>query len=221
MQIRSAALSLLVLMAACTDAPEASARPVAHHADPSKWTIGPIIQGRNYSPGMPLHPAQSREGGLQIELPRAPASLHYVTFPHGPLTEKSRIVMHYRIEADPGVRIVPTTAPSSPSLITLYFQRGGDNWTGRRAFESYRWYATFATKSDVKPGQYVMVAPLNANWTAVQASTAATAPGAYRAAIANADQVGFVLGGGDGFGHGVHIEGRGRARLIVTDFRIE
>jgi hypothetical protein len=29
-----------------------------------------------------------------------------------------------------------------------------------------------------------------------------------------------VLGGGNGYGHGVHVEG-GRARLIVTDFRVE
>jgi hypothetical protein len=38
-------------------------------------------------------------------------------------------------------------------------------------------------------------------------------------ALANADQVGFVLGGGDGFGHGVYATGP--ARLIVTDFRVE
>ena len=40
--------------------------------------------------------------------------------------------MRYRIEADPGVRIVPATAPQSPSIITLYFQRGGDNWSAPR-----------------------------------------------------------------------------------------
>jgi hypothetical protein len=209
------------VIASCGDTPEAIARSTTHHAEPAKWTIGPIIRGRNHSPGMPLQPSRSREGGLQIELPRAPASLHYVTFPHGSLTGKSRIVMRYRIEADPGVRIVPTTVPGLPSMITLYFQRGGDNWSGRRAYETYRWFATFATKTDIKPGEYVMVAPLNANWTAIQTSSAATAPTAFQAAIAEADQVGFVLGGGDGYGHGVHIVGRGRARLVVTEFRVE
>ena len=221
MQLQNAALSLLVLVASCGDTPEASARPAAHHNEPSKWTIGPIIRGRNYSPGMPLQPSRSPEGGLKIELPRAPASLHYVTFPHGSLTGKSRIVIRYRIEADPGVRIVPTTDPNLPSLITLYFQRSGDNWSGRRSFETYRWFATFATKTDLEPGEYVMAAPLNANWTAIQTSSAATAPSAFQAALAHADHVGFVLGGGDGYGHGVHIVGRGRARLIVTDYRVE
>jgi hypothetical protein len=50
-------------------------------------------------------------------------------------------------------------------------------------------------------------------------STARSAPAAFREAVAEADQVGFVLGGGDGYGHGVHATGR--ARLVVTSFRVE
>ncbi|MBA3729320.1 MAG: hypothetical protein H0W92_00715 [Sphingomonas sp.] len=46
-----------------------------------------------------------------------------------------------------------------------------------------------------------------------------TNPMGFRSALANADEVGFVLGGGDGLGHGVFATGR--ARLIVTSFRIE
>jgi hypothetical protein len=185
----------------------------------SAWTIGPIIKGRNYSQGMPLHPSPGPRGGMQIDFPRAPGSVHYVTFRHGSLAGKSRIVMRYRVVADPGVRIVPTTVPSSPSIITLYFQRRGDNWSGKGRHETYRWYATFASQSPISPGEHQMVAPLNGNWTAVQSSSARTNPDGFRAAIAEADQVGFVLGGGDGYGHGVHATGR--ARLIVTEFRVE
>jgi hypothetical protein len=93
-------------------------------------------------------------------------------------------------------------------MITLYFQRGGDDWSARGPFEAYRWYATFATQSPIRPGEHVLVAPLNGNWTAVQSSNARTNPAAFRAALAEADQVGFVLGGGDGFGHGVRATGR-------------
>jgi hypothetical protein len=193
--------------------------PAAAARNPSAWTIGPIIRGRNYSRGMPLHPAPRGNGQWQIDLPRAPGSVHYVTFRHGPLAGKRRIVMHYRIEAAPGVRIVPSTAPDLPSIITLYFQRSGDNWSGRGRFETYRWYATFASQSPITPGDHVMVAPLDGAWTAIERSTARTAPAAFRAAIAAADEIGFVLGGGDGYGHGVHATGR--ARLIVTSFRIE
>ena len=187
--------------------------------DPSAWVIGPIIRGRNYSVGMPLHPTPRRGGGFHIDLPRAPGSVHYVTFPHGSLAGKRRIVMRYRVEADRGVRIEPTTVPSLPSMITLYFQRAGDNWTARGRFETYRWYATFATRSPIVAGEHVMVARLDGLWTAVQTSTARTNPAAFQAALAGADQVGFVLGGGDGFGHGVHATGR--ARLVVMEFRVE
>ncbi len=187
--------------------------------NPNSWVIGPIIKGRSYSREMPMHPSAGPNGGLRIDLPQAPGSVHYVTFPHGSLAGKRRIVMRYRIEAAPGVRIVPRTAPASPSMMTLYFQRGGDNWTATGPFETYRWYATFAMKSPVTAGEHVIVAPLDANWTAVQNSSARTNPGAFREALTQADQVGFVMGGGDGVGHGVYATGP--ARLIVTEFRVE
>ena len=71
----------------------------------------------------------------------------------------------------------------------------------------------------ISPATMSMAAPLDGNWTAVQTSSARTSPAAFRDALAEADQVGFVLGGGDGYGHGVFATGR--ARLIVTEFRVE
>ena len=189
------------------------------YLDASQWVIGPIIGNRNYSVGTPLHPTPRRGGAMHIDVPRAPGSVHYVTFPHGSLQGKSRIVMRYRVEADPGVRIVPTTAPDLPSIMTLYFQRAGDNWSGRRRYETYRWYATFASHSPISVGEHEIVAPLNGPWTAVESSTARNNPRAFWDAVADADQVGFVLGGGDGYGHG--ISATGRARLVVTSFRVE
>jgi hypothetical protein len=182
------------------------------------WVIGPTIKGRNYSPGMPLHPSETREGLFQIELPEAPGSVHYVTFRHGSLEGKSRIVLRYRIETARGALVVATTAPSTPGIITPYFQRAGDNWSGRGRFESYRWYATFATQT-LTPGEHQIVVPINGNWTAAESSSAASNAQAFREAVRDSDQVGFVLGGGDGYGHGVHATGR--ARLIVTDFRVD
>lgn len=198
---------------------QAVAHPRTSYLNPSAWIIGPVVRGQVRSRGMPLHPSPGPGGGWHFQFPRAPGSVHAVTFRHGSLAGKSRIVMRYRIEAAPGVRILPRTDPGAPSIITLYFQRGGDNWSGRGWFESYRWYATFASKSPIAPGTHQIVAPLNGNWTAVQVSSARTNPAGFRAALANADQVGFVLGGGDGFGHGVFATGP--ARLVVTDFRVE
>lgn len=196
----------------------AAVSATAARLDPAAWTIGPIVRGENKSRLMPLHPSPGPGRAFQIVLPQAPGSVHYVTFRHGSLAGKSRIVMRYRIEAAPGVGVVPRTAPNLPAAITLYLQRRGDNWTGRGPFEAYRWYATFATQVPT-PGDHEMVAPLSGNWTAVQTSSARTNPAAFRAAIAEAGEIGFVLGGGDGYGHGVFATGP--ARLIVTDFRIE
>ena len=207
----------LLIAAAVIGASAAGAAAVAPGAH--AWTIGPVVHGQNRSRGMPLHPSAGPGRGWHIVLPQPPRSVHYVTFRHGSLAGKRRIVMRYRVEAAPGVRILPRTAPQSPSVITLYFQRGGDNWSGRGPFEAFRWYATFASQSPIVPGERVLVAPLSGNWTAVGRSSARSNPYAFRDALAEADQVGFVLGGGDGYGHGVFATGP--ARLVVTDFRVE
>lgn len=212
-------IAATLMLAPLTGAGHAQEPRAAAASNPGAWTVGPIIRGRNYSRGVATQPTPRRGGGWHVDIPRAGGSVNYVTFPHGSLQGKRRIVMRYRIEADPGVRIVPKTVPTQPSMITLYFQRGGDNWSARGPFEAYRWYATFATHSPVTPGEHVMVASLDGNWTAVQTSNARTRPAAFRDAKAEADQVGFVLGGGDGTGHGVYATGR--ARIIVTDFRVE
>lgn len=219
MAFRTVPLAALALLAGVATGSSPSPAAAASAQRATDWEIGPIIRGRNYSVGMPLHPTPRPGGGWHIDLPRHPGSVHYVTFPHGSLAGKRRIVMRYRVEMAPGVRIEASTAPGTPGMLTLYFQRLGDNWSGRRAFEPYRWYATFATRSPITRGEHVMVAPLNANWTAVNTSTALTNPAAFQAAIAEADQVGFVLGGGDGFGHGAYATGP--ARLVVTEFRVE
>lgn len=191
----------------------------ADPADPGAWTIGPVIRGRNYSEGAPLHPRAGPGRGWHIDFPQRPSGIHYVTFRHGSLTGKRRMVMTYRVEAAPGVRIVPATAPDLPSIITLYFQRRGDNWSGKGRFEAYRRYATFASQSPIVPGDHVIIAPLSGKWTAVQRSSSASNQAAFREAVSDADQVGFVLGGGDGYGHGAYATGR--ARIIVKSFRIE
>ena len=168
MTFRVATLAALALLGACADSAPASAQPRAAASNPAAWTVGPIIRGRNYSKGVALHPSPRRGGGFQIDLPRAPGSVHYVTFRHGPLAGKRRIVMRYRVEADPGVRLLAASDGRSESMITLYFQRSGDNWSGRGRFESYRWYATFATQTPLTPGDHLMVAPLDGRWTAVE-----------------------------------------------------
>jgi hypothetical protein len=218
MLFRAAMLSALALASVQASQAGAQPHPAPSAMNPNAWVIGPIIGGHSYSRGMPLHPSPGPGRAWHIELPRAPGSVHAITFPHGSLTGKRRIVMQYRIEAAPGVRIVPRTAPAGVGLITPYFQRSGDNWSASGRFEAYRWYATFATR-EMTAGEHQIVVPLNGNWTAVLRSSAQSNPAGFADALANADQVGFVLGGGEGYGKGVFATGP--ARLVVTDFRVE
>lgn len=217
MSLRTVAMLSLALVITGGGA-STSARSQTTFTSEAGWVIGPIIRGRNYSRGMPLYPTPGPRGSFHIDLPEAPRSVHYVTFPHGSLAGKRRIVIRYRVEAAPGVRIVPRNFPQWIARITPYFQRRGDNWGGKGRFETYRWFATFASPTLV-PGEHQIVAPLNANWTAIETSSARSAPDAFAQALEEADQVGFVLGGGDGFGHGAYATGR--ARLTITSFRVE
>ena len=219
--MKSSTLPLLALgLIAAASSPAAAPRAVArNNVTASAWTIGPIIDGRQYSRGMPLHPIPHAGGGWHIDVPPPPGSVNYVTFRPGSLSGKRRIVMRYRVELAPGARIMPRKSPDAPTMLTVYVQRRGDDWSAQGPYEAYRWFASFAMHTPITAGDHVMIAPFDGNWSAVQSSTARSQPAAFRAALANADEVGFVLGGGDGLGHGVNAIGR--ARLIVTSFRIE
>lgn len=206
---------LLFALSACdSDAPPTSGDQV------TQWTIGPVIKGKNYSVGMPSHPTACPPALFCIDLPGGPAvHAHYVTFRHGSLAGKTQIRMRYRVEMGPGVVIEPRTAPGSPSIVTLYFQRAGDDWSADGKYETFRWYAGFASQSPITVGEHEIVAPFTGNWTATLTSSRESAPQQFAVALANADQVGFVLGGGDGLGHGVY--STGPARIVVTEFTVE
>lgn len=102
---RVAFLSAFVLVGMQVKEASAQSSARATTMNPNAWVIGPIINGRTYSRGAPLHPSQGLGREWYIELPRRPGSIHAVTFRHGSLAGKRRIVMRYRIETAAGVRI--------------------------------------------------------------------------------------------------------------------
>jgi hypothetical protein len=120
----------------------------------------------------------------------------------------------------PGVQLVPTKEQPNtyPSILTLHFQRKGDNWSGTGSFETYRWWATFASTMPITAGEHEISVPLSGRWTAVQTSDALSNPKGFQDAVRQADRVGFTFGGGDGYGHGVYATGP--ARFVVLDFRV-
>jgi len=226
--MRLLVLALTLLVAACDGGSDKSPAPrnTVDPSNPSSWEIGPVINGRNSSEGVPLHPFTVADG-VAFEIPTN-GSVHYVTFRHGSLTGASRLVLRYRLDLPPSVTIVPTSDHAAPTMLSLYFQRAGDDWSGRGKFEAYRWFASGYTVTPLAPGEHSVDVPLASDstvngqwaWTAVETSSAGSASGAYRDALVNADRVGFVLGGGTGLGHGVTAVG-GPARFVVEDFRVE
>lgn len=186
----------------------------------SAWEIGPVIRARNRSVGMPPSPTPGPRGWyFDFPYPTASAGhAHYITFNHGSLSGARRIVMRYRIDAARGVRFVPHETPHLPGTLSLYFQRGGDNWSGRRGYENFRWYAPHRTVVPLTPGEHEIVVNLDHSWIQVNGAPAASDPQAFQEAIAEADRVGFVLGSTQARGHGVYATGP--ARMTVLSFRV-
>ena len=184
------------------------------------WEIGPIIKSRNYSFNMPLRPTPTREGfAIDFPWPDARAGhVHYVTFRNGPLEGARRIVMRYRIDAEPGVRFVPQEHPDLPATLSLFFQQRGDTWSAKGPYETYRWYAPASKMIPLTPGEHVVSVDLDDAWVSVYGKTPDARPEGFRRALADTMRVGFVLGSPAARGHGVYATGP--ARLTVLSFEI-
>jgi hypothetical protein len=183
--------------------------------DAGGWEIGPIIDGRNYSDGMPLRPY--REGDhWYFDFPLSPGSVHYLTYRFGSLNGRSRIVMKYRIEMDDTTLLVPPCCPNFISVgPTPYIQRKSDDWNT----DGYRWWASYASPMPITPGEHELTVQLDGPWTSVFTKTAATDPSSFAKAKENADRIGFTFGGGDGLGHGLFATAP--ARFVLESFRVE
>lgn len=213
-------------------------RPKADPADANSWVIGPVLPGDaegggNQSKNMPLHPTAGDGGGFVIDMPTPESQPHYVTFDHGPLTGKSRITIKGRIEGGPFFAKDGTSQAS----LCLYFQRQFDDWAATIQFadpadrssdlnqntQYYRWFATGNAMLPMVAGPFELTASLTDKWTALQGGSEDSLnphEGApfFKGAIDNAGQVGFVLGGGDGWGHG--IMATAPSKIIVSSFEI-
>ena len=99
--------------------------------------------------------------------------------------------------------MVATTAPSTPGIITPYFQRAGDNWSGRGRFDRIagmrRLQPRHSRLERIRSWYRLRVIGLRSRPPA-QLQTLK----GFREAVKDTGEVGFVLGGGDGYGHGVH-----------------
>jgi hypothetical protein len=129
------------------------------------------------------------KGRKKKSTPKQRSYAQYVAIPCGPLSGSLRI----EVEA-----VGPF---ADDATLTPFFQREGDDWSARGKFETYRWWASFATIK-LTPGSHVIEVPFDANWTAVLTSSAEGNPTAYADALRNAERVGFTIGDITGLGHG-------------------
>lgn len=162
-------------------------------------------------------PRMELDNSFDFPQPTASAgSVHHVTQACNGLSG-TELVLRFAVGGATGVKIVPRNFPNSPSLLSLFFQRRGDNMTGAGEFEAYRWYSPNMIVG-IKPGEWELRTRFDANWTAVMTSSRANNLSGFQAAMANAARVGFVLGGGDGRAHGVYATGP--AHLIIREFKV-
>jgi hypothetical protein len=170
------------------------------------WEIGPVINGRNYSLGLP----NETDGTFPISPTAQP---HYVTKPSGPLTGKTAIRLRYRVEGNATIHGAGCGA-LSPSKVTIYFQREGDNW----AKEGYRWWATFASQRLTAAGEYEITAPLSGRWTGIESANAYDDKPLFDKALEETARVGFTFANCTGYGHGA--QATGPMRFTIVRFEV-
>lgn len=193
--------------------------PAQAQTENSRWAIGPIIRGENYSYRMPAFMRPAR-GGASFDFPYPTAQaghVHYITTPTRPLAGAQSITIRYRIDAQPGVRFVPEEHPDRTATMSLYFQRAGDRWTMRTPH--HRWYAPGSKAVPLRPGTHEVTIRMDEPWIAMTGGDSNSLPRAYAQALAQTTRVGFVFGSAGGRGHGVFATGP--ARFTLLDFRID
>jgi hypothetical protein len=118
--------------------------------------------------------------------------------------------LRYRIDADPGVSFVASEGGGMAIGPTLYFQRSGDDWQA----DGRRWFAAFATPAPMKAGESEIIASFDQNWTSTETMSRAKNPQAFADALADTVRLGFVFGGGNGYGHGAYATGKAKFTLL-------
>lgn len=197
----------------------AALSPLAVAAMPpaEAWKIGPQIRGRNYSVGMPARPSAAPRGGITLEFPQR-GEIDALTTSVGPLVRARQITFRYRVDAPDGARLVSAETPNQTATVSLYFQRKGDNWSGRGPFASYRWYSPAKAVIPLKPGERTVTVRLDETWTNVNGIPNSRDPQGYASALKNTGQIGIAFGTSSARSHGVYATGP--ARFTLLEFSI-
>lgn len=196
--------------------------PVALAAMPpaQAWEIGPWARGKNYSVNMPAHPRPGPNGSLQVDFPRqGRGEMDAMTIGVRPLAGAKQITLRYRIDAARGTRFVATETPEQAATVSLYFQRAGDNWSGKGRYMSYRWYVPARAVIPLSPGTHEVTVKFDEAWTNVHGRSNRADPSGFEAALRNTSRLGLAFGSRSRRSHGV--AATGQARFTLLDLNIE
>lgn len=205
--MRNTAIFLALLLAACGGG--GSSPPLPNPSlglNPALWTIGPIINGVDDSPGMPLHPTAD-PSGWSFQFPLTDG-VHYISTAAS-AAGKSTMTMTYEIDvSSSAVKFVPTQGTEPNGLVRFYLQRSDDDWSRPDG----RWWSPPTT---LAAGMTTVTFPIT-GWTGVQGQVDAAS---LAAAKAVSGTVGFTFGG-EFAGHGVYVTG-GNAKFILKSFKLQ
>lgn len=190
-------------------------------APAAPWSIGPVIEGKNWSVGMEGALVSTRDSWF-FDFPVAQKGLdrwstpgpHYVTRPWTGLAGIT-LRLDFEVEGDGNLFGVMGNQTSFVPYICLHFQRSGDDWSAKPPYDGFRWYSNTQTK--LVPGRQSVEVPLTAdNWHPVENGPG---PAEFADALANASCVGVTFGNEEGNGHGVAAATPGN-RFICHSFAL-
>ena len=191
--------------------------PVQPSLDAASWKI-------KYGIGHPPTPTRlTNAPGWFFDFPKLPQGrIGYVTQEvGGSYLRGSALQMRFTVVADPGVFFDHRTAPNNtsdfPAHVRFYLQRGSFSNEANS-----RWWSN-PIAVQIAPGDAVLRVPLDPSqwsnlWSAKGDADAATSA-AFRHTLENLSEVGFTMGGGFFYGHGVRVGG-GNARFILTGMEV-
>ena len=157
------------------------------------WYAGPIIGTLNYSKNITLQPLAG--GVLEFALTTG-SEIDALCKAIAVLP--SAMTIAYTLSAP----VAPSDFPSSDPLISIAFQRRGDNWSGRNQYQQYRWYAQ--ASNILAPGSGTFTVDFNSlAWSDVYGIPASTHPTEFAAAKAEVETVYITFGHSSGRSHGV------------------
>jgi len=224
------ALALLAFPAWAGHHSPAPSGPPSISTKAGDWSI-------RYSPGMPSHPSVAGAGwsfnfpqNVPKSCPGASCgSVHYVT-----TSKVSGIALGQTLTATFTITTTgaPTwnhltekdgnTAGGLPSSVRMFFQRAHDNLSGSGKYQYYRWWSN-PLSIPLTAGTFTLTVPLLASdWSSVLGqfgNSNANATAGFDNAIANLGNLGFTMGGGSYFGHGINVE-NGSATFTLLSYSV-